>query len=603
MEKTINEVFKNRTEKYTDRIAVEKKLNGKWESASWSQYYAAARAVGLGLQQLGIKKGDRVSILSENRLEWLYADMGTLGVGAVVVPIYTTLLAKEVGYVLKNSGAKVVFVEDKPQLEKVLACQDELPELEAIIVIDKGDTGAKKVMGFQTFSDQGQKTHETNPNLFDTLTQAVAPTDLATIVYTSGTTGRPKGVMISHKNIMAVVLSLDQIRPTYCYDTDQVVPFLPLSHVYGRLTDHFFGMYIGVTASYAESILLFARDVKEKRPHVIQAVPRICEKVYHKILEQVDEQPLWKQKIFHWGQKTGVEICGLREHHQPISFFLSFKYRLAYLLVFKKLAQALGGRVRWMTASGAPTSRDIILFFNAAGITVVEGFGMTECCAPATMSRLDDYRIGTVGNPLPCVEIKIADDGEILIKGDNVFAGYWGMEEATKEAFDQDGYLLSGDIGEFENNFLRITDRKKDLIITSGGKNIAPQKIEGLFKFDPLFEHVIVIGERRKYLTALFNLNPMQMTLLSQKEGIPHTPVETLLDHPDFLAIVDRHVAQVNSQLARYETIKQYRILKSPFSSQTGELTASLKLKRNVVLKQYQELIESMYHPPQEKTP
>ena len=246
---------------------------------------------------------------------------------AVVVPIYTTLLAKEVGYVLKNSGARVVFVEDKPQLEKVLACQDELPELEAIIVIDKGDTGAKKVMGFQTFSDQGQKTHETNPNLFDTLTQAVAATDLATIVYTSGTTGRPKGVMISHKNIMAVVLSLDQIRPTYCYDTDQVVPFLPLSHVYGRLTDHFFGMYIGVTASYAESILLFARDVKEKRPHVIQAVPRICEKVYHKILEQVDEQPLWKQKIFHWGQKTGVEICGLREHHQPISFFLSFKYR------------------------------------------------------------------------------------------------------------------------------------------------------------------------------------------------------------------------------------------------------------------------------------
>ena len=604
MEKTINEVFKNRTDKYTDKIAVEKKLNGRWESASWRQYYAASRAVGLGLNALGIKKGDRVSILSENRLEWLYADMGTLGVGAVVVPIYTTLLAEEVGYVLKNSGTRAVFVEDRPQLEKVLACQAELPELETIILINKGETGEqnpekqnlkKKVMGFREFSDQGQKTHEKFPDLFDTLAQAVAPKDLATIVYTSGTTGRPKGVMISHKNIMAVVHSLDQIRPTYCYDTDQVVPFLPLSHVYGRVTDHFFGMYIGVTASYAESILLFARDVKEKRPHVIQAVPRICEKVYHKILEQVDEQPLWKQKIFHWGQKTGVTICGLREHHQPISFFLSVKYKIAFLLVFKKLAQALGGRVRWMTASGAPTSRDIILFFNAAGITVVEGYGMTECCAPATMSRLDDYRIGTVGNPLPGVEIKIADDGEILIKGDNVFAGYWNMEEATKEAFDPDGYLLSGDIGEFENNFLRITDRKKDLIITSGGKNIAPQKIEGLFKFDPLFEHVIVIGEGRKYLTALLNLNPQQMALLAEKEGISQTPVETLLDHPDFLAIVDRHVADINSQLARYETIKQYRILKNPFSSQTGELTASLKLKRNVVLRQYQELIESMY--------
>jgi len=592
MEKTINEVFRNRAEKYRDRTAVEKKLNGTWESASWTQYYASARTVGLGLNALGVQKGDRVSILSENRLEWLYADMGTMGIGGIVVPVYTTLLAEEVGYILKNSGSKAVFVEDSAQLDKVLVCREELPDLEAVIVIDdKGaDMALDMVMGYPEFCN-----HDRPVELFEKLAGDVGPEDLATIVYTSGTTGRPKGAMLSHKNIMAVILSLASIKPEYGSDTDQVVPFLPLSHVYARLTDHFFGMYVGLTASYAESILLFARDVKEKRPHIILAVPRICEKVYHKILERVEEQPQWKQKIFKWGYNIGIEISGLREQHKPVSSLLKLKYRLAYLLVFKKLAQALGGRVRWMTASGAPTSRDIILFFNAAGITVVEGYGMTECCAPATMSRLDNYRIGTVGNPIPGVEVKIAEDGEILIKGDNVFSGYWGMEEATRDAFTEDGYLCSGDIGELEDGFLRITDRKKDLIITSGGKNIAPQKIEGIFKFDPLFEHVIVIGERRKYLTALFNLNPVQAESLAEKAGISFNDPEALLENSEFLSIVEAHVAERNSLLARYETIKKYRILKSAFSSETGELTASLKLKRNVVLERCNALIDSMY--------
>ncbi|MBA3009549.1 MAG: long-chain fatty acid--CoA ligase [Proteobacteria bacterium] len=597
MEKTINEVFKNRAEKYKDRIAVEKKHNGVWESASWRQYYASASAIGLALHSMGVKRGDRVAILSENRLEWLYADMGTMGLGAVVVPIYTTLTPEEVGYVLENSEAKIIFVENTAQLDKVTAWQKNLPYLEQIIVMDHPDAAGGKdfFTGFKDFYALGRQKQKESPELFEQLSKAVDPTSIATIVYTSGTTGVPKGAMISHKNIMAVLHSLASVRPQYCFDTDQVVPFLPLSHVYGRLTDHFFGLYIGVTASYVESIETFARDIKEKRPHVIQAVPRVCEKVYQKILEQVDAQPGWKQRIFKWGHRIGIEISGLRERHAPISFYLKLRYKLAYFLVFKNLAQALGGRVRWMTASGAPTSRDIILFFNAAGITVVEGYGMTECCAPATMSHLDDYRIGTVGNPIPCVEIKIADDGEILIKGESVFAGYWKMEEETEKAFTPDGYLMSGDIGEMEEGFLKITDRKKDLIITSGGKNIAPQKIEGLFKFDPLFEHVIVIGERRKFLTALLSINLMQASLLSRKEKLAFDRPEALLDNPLFLKIVDDHVAERNTQLARYETIKRYRILKTPFSSQGGELTASLKLKRNVILKRYQELIEEMY--------
>ncbi|WDP84185.1 MAG: AMP-binding protein [Desulfobacter sp.] len=313
MEKTINEVFKKRTDKYQDRIAVEKKLNGAWESASWAQYYDAAREAGLALRSVGVEKGDRVSILSENRLEWLYADLGTLGtlgIGGAVVPVYTTLLAEEVGYILENSGAKAVFVEDSDQMEKVLACLKDLPELKKIILIE-GRVPADAediVVGYEEFAALGEQLHLKDKDSFERLAREVEPQDLATIVYTSGTTARPKGVMISHKNIMAILKSLASVKPTYCFDTDQVVPFLPLSHVFGRLTDHFFGMYVGGTASYAESILLFARDVKEKKPHVIQAVPRVCEKVYHKILEKVEDQPPWKQKVFSWGHKIGLML-------------------------------------------------------------------------------------------------------------------------------------------------------------------------------------------------------------------------------------------------------------------------------------------------------
>ena len=597
MEQTINEVFKNRAEKYKGRLAVEKKLNGKWEKVTWSEYYDRARSVGLGLYSLGIKKGDMVSILSENRLEWVYTDMGMLGLGAVVVPIYTTLVAEEVKYIVENSESKVLFVENKMQMEKALSFIDEVDALEKIIVFNKNDAknSHPSVISFDELISMGKENIE-KPSLFETLAAEVVPDDLATIVYTSGTTGVPKGAMITHKNIMAVIDSLDSIEPKFAYDTDQTVPLLPLSHVFERVAGHFYGMYVGLTSSYAESIDTFVVDVKEKCPTVVLAVPRVCEKVYQRILGQVEEQDEWKQKMFHWGYKIGLEISELREKKRPIPLILGLKYKLAYKLIFKKLADALGGRVRWMTASGAPTSRDIVLFFNASGITVIEGYGMTECCAPATMSNLNDYRIGTVGKPLPNVDIKIADDGEILVKGDNVFAGYWKMEKETKESFNEDGYFMSGDIGQFdEDGFLTITDRKKDLIITSGGKNIAPQKIEGLFKFDPLFIQFVVVGERKKFLSALVNINLEQAERIAKQQHLSFSKPEDLLDNKNFLAIVDKHVAEKNNQLARYETIKKYRIVRNEFSQEGGELTPSLKMKRNVIYEKNRELIDTMY--------
>lgn len=598
MEKTINDVFQNRTLKYGDRPAVAKKRAGKWESATWNQYYERSRVLGLGLYGLGIRKGDRVSLLSENRLEWLYTDMGCLGIGACLIPVYTTLTADEVCYIVENSASSILVVEDSAQLAKAMSALGRCSCLEKIIVIDSSAVpmDCSAVMSFESLLLAGRDLHRQNCALFESLSVAVAPGDLATIVYTSGTTGVPKGAMITHGNIMAVLQSLDGMSPKFASDSDVTVPFLPLSHVFERAAGHFYGMYVGVTACYAESVQTVLEDFKEKQPTMILAVPRVCEKVYQRVLMQVQAQPPWRRKVFRWAHGIGAAISTLRESRQPVPPLLKLQYRVAFRLIFRKLRMALGGRVRWMTASGAPTSRDIVLFFNAAGITVVEGYGMTECFAPATMSNLADYRIGTVGRPIPGVDIRIADDGEILIKGDNVFAGYWRMEKETREAFTDDGYLKSGDIGTLDKDgFLTITDRKKNLIITSGGKNIAPQKIENLFMSDPLFSHFIVIGERRRFLTALVSLNMEQAAQLAAAEGIAFENPEALRNEPRFAAVVDRHIDAKNRQLAKFETVKKYRILRDEFSQATGELTPSLKLKRDVVLKRHANLIENMY--------
>ena len=596
-EKTINQVFENRAKKYGTRIAIEKKLKGKWESASWEDYYKRAAYIGLALYDMGLKKGDRVSLLSENRLEWLYTDMGVLGAGGCIVPIYPTLIDEEVEYIVSHSDSKFMVVENNLQLQKGLYTAKRYPGLQKIIVVDMNGVSANPlIMSFAELLEKGKNVYDANPGKFKELADSVTQDDLATIVYTSGTTGVPKGAMITHKNIMAVVMALHKIEPHYAYDTDQTVPFLPLSHVFERVAGHFYGMYVGITASYAESLDTILQDIQEKRPTVVLAVPRVLEKVYQRIISQVQEQSPFKQKVFYWGQKVGNKISTLREQKKKPGLLLKLKYKIAYTIIFKKLQNALGGRVRWMTASGAPTAREIILFFNSAGIMVIEGYGMTECCAPATMSNIADYRIGTVGRPLPGVDIKIADDGEILIKGDNVFKGYWKMPEETKESFTPDGYFMSGDIGVFDDaGFLMITDRKKDLIITSGGKNVAPQKIENLIKSDPLFTQAIVIGDKRKYLTALVNISQEQAERVAKEKGIEFTSFNDLLENEKFQKIVEEHIQTCNQKLARYETIKKVGIIRNEFSKETGELTATLKVKRKVVQEKYKPIIDSLY--------
>ena len=596
MHQNLGQIFRSQAKKYGNRLAAEKRLNGVWQGITWSEYYENAKLIGLGLYSLGVKKGDRVSILSTNRLEWIISDMAILGIGAVTIPIYPTVPASEVGYINSNSDALVYIAEDKSAVARGLETLKECPMLKKIVVIDpKGvDMANEQLMTFEDLKKLGRELDAKEPGLFEKLTDAVVVDDLATFVYTSGTTGHPKGAMITHKNILAVFDALDQVVPAY--DTDETVPFLPLCHVFERMAGHLYGMKVGITAHYAQDFNTIVEYIQAKRPTIILAVPRVCEKVYAKVQAQVKEQPPLMQAIFRWATKVGAQVSQLREKKQPLPLLLDLQYRVAFQLVYKKIGNALGGRVRWMTAAGAPLSRDIADFFNAAGIFVIEGYGMTECSAPATLNTISDYKFGTTGKPIPCNQIKIADDGEILIKGDNVIQGYWKMPEQTKEAFTDDGWLKSGDIGHLDKDgFLVITDRKKDLIITAGGKNIAPQNIEGMFKQDPLFEQVVVIGDRRQYLVALFNLNLEESARLAKEANIAFTNPEELFEMDDFKRIVDSHMDKLNDKLARVETIKYYRIVKNTFSEATGELTPSLKVKRKVVMSKYKDLIDSMY--------
>ncbi len=596
MKANLAQIFRNQASRYGDRFAVEKRRNGQWEGWSWKAYFETARAAGLGLHSLGVRKGDRVAILSENRLEWVAADMGSIGIGACMVPLYTTVPAPEIAYIIGNSESRVFIAENRSVVDKALQEAPGLPTLEKIVVIDPEgcDLTHPLLMTFNNLLELGRDLQRREPNLFDRLNDAIEVEDLATIVYTSGTTGHPKGAMISHSNILAIFDALDTCVPAY--DTDETVPFLPLSHVFERIAGHFYGMKVGITTHYAQSFDTIIEDIAAKRPTIVLAVPRVCEKIYARILAQVKEQPPLMQHVFQWATRVGGQVSLLKERGKPIPLALDLQYRLAYRLVYRKLNERLGGRVRWMTAAGAPLSREIADFFNSAGIFVIEGYGMTESTAPISLNVIGNYRHGTTGRPLPCNQVKIAPDGEILAKGGNIIRGYWRMPVQTKEAFTEDGWLMTGDIGRLdEDGFLIITDRKKDLIITAGGKNIAPQNIEGLFMKDPLFEHVVSIGDRRKYLTALVTLNLDEAARLAREENLAFAKPEDLYDNPAFVAIVDRHVQAVNQHLARVETIKYYRIISTPFSEQTGELTPSLKIKRKVIQEKYRDVIESMY--------
>ena len=595
MRKNLNAMFQESVGKWGDRVALRQRTPEGWHEISWNHWNEGASEVCMGLRSLGLEDGDRISLIGKNCIEWVTADQGILSARGVVVPIYVTNPADDVAYIVGNSESKFIILENAGQLEKINQTRDQLPNLERAIVWDARDIETDDfVMTLDELREKGREELQKNPDSFKQTLEGPKREDLATIVYTSGTTGPPKGAMISHGNILTVCESLDGVVPAS--ETDKTVSFLPLCHVFERMGGEFPCIYKGVTVNFAESLDTLSRDIADTKPTILLAVPRVCEKIYGAIRQKVETSPAPVKAIFHWSLGVGRKVTPYKLAHKKPPALLGLQYAIAKKMVFNKLREAVGGDLRFMVAAGAPLSVEVAQFFHAADIFVVEGYGATETSAPASFNTLDDCKIGTVGKIIPGVEVKFDTDGEILIKGGNVFMGYWKMEEATRESFTEDGWFRTGDIGEFDDEgYLKITDRKKDLIITAGGKNIAPQNIENQMLNDPLISQFVAYGDRRKYLTAILTLDEAELPRWAGEQGIEEKDYAALTKHPKVEEEVKKRINAVNANLARYETIKNFKILDHLFTEESGELTPTQKVKRKVVTKNYQDIFDSMY--------
>jgi long-chain acyl-CoA synthetase len=593
---TLAGMFWSRVEESGALPAQQFKREGSWITLSWREVGDVVREVALGLVALGREKGDAVALLSTSRAEWVQADFAIFSAGCATVPVYPSYPPELIAYVVNDSGARTLIVEDAAQLAKALEARDGMKDLEQIIVMTgyEAPQPPRMVMTWDALRRLGRDRQEALRSTLAERVASTAPEEIATIVYTSGTTGPPKGVVQTHGNHMAALASSKQTTPVQAQWVHLL--FLPLAHSFARL-ESFLGVHRGLTTAFAENLDRLAENLREVRPHFICSVPRVFEKVYGRILAGVEAGPPAKRRIFRWALGVGREVSRLQQQGKPLPVGLELKRRLAHKLVFSKLQAALGGRLVWAVSGGAPLARDIAEFFHAAGILILEGYGLTETCPVATFNRPDRYRFGSVGQALPGVELKIAPDGEILIRGGNVATrGYFKQPQATAEVFEPSGWFHSGDIGRLDDDgFLFITDRKKDLIITAGGINIAPQNIENMLKADPFISQVLVYGDRQAYPVALITVNPDELVKFSRDHGILATDPAVLAKHPAVRERVSRTVEEKNTRLQSYAQVKKFAILGGDFTQEGGELTPTLKVKRKVVAEKYRAAIEELY--------
>ena len=593
---TLARMFWSRVERNADRPAQQFKRNGAWVTLTTRELGETVRELALGLIALGREKGDRVALLSASRPEWVQADFAIFSAGCATVPVYPSYPPDLVAYVVNDSEARTLIVEDAGQLAKALEARDRMPKLEQIVVMSGYDAPdpPKMVMTWQALRRLGRDNEAAHKSTLAERVASTQPGDIATIVYTSGTTGPPKGVVQTHGNHIASLRASAEatpVEPGWVH-----LLFLPLAHSFARL-ESFLGIYNGLLTAFAENLDAVGENLKETRPHFICSVPRVFEKVYAKILAGVQAGPPTKRKIFNWAIGVGREVSRHQQRGQPLPMALVVKRAIAHKLVFSKLHAALGGRLQWAVSGGAPLSRDIAEFFHAAGILLLEGYGLTETCPVLTFNSPTRYKFGSVGRALPSVELRIADDGEILARGPNVATtGYYKQPQATAEAFEPTGWFHTGDIGNVDaDGFLFITDRKKDLIVTAGGMNIAPQNIENLLKGDPFVSQVMVYGDRRPYPIALITVSPEELAKFAREQGILTTDPGVITKHPKVVERVARIVEQKNSQLQSYAKIKKFTVLPVDFTQEGGELTPTLKVKRKVVSTKYLQAIEELY--------
>jgi len=584
--KTIADLLPRAAEMYGPAVAVKFKDGDRWVDRTFDEVAEIVRPLAFGLVTLGVEKGDRVSILGNTRPEWTYFDFAALSIGATVVPIYQTNSPEECRYVLENSDSKVVVVEDAEQLEKVREVRDQLPQLEHIVLM----TGsAEDAISMEDLAAKGAGGDDAT---WKTLYEAVTPADICTFIYTSGTTGPPKGCIISHGNYRAMLDMVNEV--SVIEDEDLTYLYLPLAHSFALLIQ--LGSFdLGTTIAYWErDPLKILPNLAEVKPTYFPSVPRIFEKIYTAATSAIEKEGGLKKRVFNWSIKTGAKMREAEHSGRKPGFLLQRSYDFADKQVLSKIRNLFGGRIRLAVSGAAPINPEILRFFDAAGVLVLEGWGMTETSTAATISTPEDFKVGTIGKPFPGCEVKIANDGEILVKGPNVFQGYHKNPEATRETI-VDGWLHTGDIGEVEpDGFIKITGRKKDIIITAGGKNITPANLEAEIKQHPLVSQCVVVGDRRPYLVALVTLDPEEAVKYAQEHKLPEDPAQ-LAQNPDVKAAIEAHVEKINQNFARVEQVKKISILPHDLSQESGELTPTLKVKRAVVAQKHEGAIEQLY--------
>jgi long-chain acyl-CoA synthetase len=559
---------------------------GGWHEISWQQADERVRAYANGLLTLGLRKGQRFAVLARNSLDWALMDFALARIGAVTVPVYASSSAHDVGYVVGHSESVGIVCEDAEQLAKVRAAQADLPALEHVLTFAELDALAESG---RTFADA-------NPTALADAANAIEEDDLFTIIYTSGTTGPPKGCMLSHRNYYAMASVSDQMD-SYYRESDVMLLYLPLAHNFGRLM-LLSGAYVGFTIAFLPDPLRVVDAAVSVRPTLLPSVPRVYEKVHSAVQSRFDEATGAKRRLVDWALPIGREVSRREAAGLPVPASLRLKHRIADRLLFAKVRERLGGRLRIPISGGAPLAQEIAEFFDGVGIRIVEGYGLTECTTACATNVPDRYRFGTVGQPLPGFEVRIAEDGEILVRSETVFQGYFRDPEATAAVLGADGWLRTGDIGELdEDGFLRITDRKKDILVTAGGKNVAPQNIENDLKTSKYVSQALVVGDRRPYVAALITLDAQEITRWAQEQGIDGD-MATLARDERVRALVQSAVDDVNRERSRFEQVKRFAILARDFTMEDGEVTPTLKLKRRAVAENFAGEIEGLYAEP-----
>jgi long-chain acyl-CoA synthetase len=594
---TLPHLFQDRVKKYGDRVALREKDLGLWHEISWNQYDGHIRRFALGLLELGLQPGDHVSILSENVPEWLYADLAAQSMGAVAVGVYPTNPAPEAKYVIGHSDSVFVVCGDQEQVDKVLEVKDELPRLKKIVAIDL--KGLRRytdplLISFDEVEEIGRAAQAADPDRFDRMLDRLTPDHVAIMVYTSGTTGPPKGAMLSQDNIIKFLDAQSQVIQER--ETDEIVSYLPLCHVAERMMSVFLPIYSGATVNFAESVETVTADMRDILPTVFLAVPRIWEKMMAGVVIKMKDATWLKRKTYAWFMPVGRRAAELRLDGRPWPLALRIKHWLGYWMLFRPLKKDLGLLRARLTLSGAaPISPEVLMYFHSLGVEVIEGWGMTEETGIGTCNRPGDVKLGTVGKPLPGVDIKIADDGEILLKCPHVFVGYWKDPEATARTV-VDGWLHTGDVGEIDpDGRLRITDRKKDIIITSGGKNISPSEIENQLKCSPYINEAVVVGDGRKYLAALIQIEYDNVAKWAQEQGLAYTTFKSLAGLPEVQDLIQKEVNAANRHFAQVESIKKFKLLDKELDHDDDELTATMKLRRKTIYKKFGDVIEELY--------